>query len=149
MPRLDGDKVSTSSLRARRPDRRKASTPADIGTGQFVIGSSKVRPRIDSVFKREEKMGIYMKLYNLGADENTHKPDGQVEYVLSEERQQRKDLQFTEEISQIPDASASQVTIMKMLPLNNLLPGQYTIQLKITDKNRNQVLTPSGHFTVL
>ena len=37
-----------------------------IGTGQFVIGDSKVRPRIDDIFKRDEKMGIYFKLYNFG-----------------------------------------------------------------------------------
>ncbi len=36
-----------------------------IGTGMFVIGGTKVRPRMDDVFKRDEKMGIYMKLYNL------------------------------------------------------------------------------------
>ena len=49
----------------------------------FVIGDSKVRPRIDDVFKRDEKMGIYMKLYNLGADEKTHKPVGEVTYEWS------------------------------------------------------------------
>jgi hypothetical protein len=120
-----------------------------IGMGQFVIGSSKVRPRIGDTFARSEKMGIYMKLYNLGSDDTTHKPDGQVEYVLSKNGTNEKIIDFTEEISQIPDASASQTTIEKLLPLNNLAPGQYTLQLKITDKNRNQVLTPSAQFTVI
>jgi hypothetical protein len=56
---------------------------------------------------------------------------------------------FTEEVSDIPGASSNQVTIEKLLPLNTLVPGQYTIRLKITDKNRNQVLTPSAKFTVV
>ena len=55
---------------------------------------------------------------------------------------------FTEDVAQIPGASANQVTIEKLLPLSSLAPGQYTIKIKITDKNRNQVLTPSAQFTV-
>jgi len=51
-------------------------------------------------------------------------------------------------VGQIPGASASQVTIEKLLPLNTLVPGQYTLRLKVTDKNRNQTLTPSVQFTV-
>jgi len=147
VPRLDSDKVSTSSLVL--ADQLGTVPTRSIGTGQFVIGSSKVRPRIDSTFKREEKMGIFLKVYNLGADENTHKPDGQVQYVLTKNGSNERLFEFTEEISQIPNASASQMTIQQVLPLNTLAPGQYTIQLKITDKNRNQVLTPSAQFTVL
>jgi hypothetical protein len=147
VPRLDAEKASTSSLVL--ADQIGKVPTRSIGTGQFVIGSSKVRPRIGDVFTRAEKMGIYMKLYNLGADDTTHKPDGVVEYVLSRNGSNEKIIDFTEDISQLPDASASQVTIEKLLPLNNLAPGQYTIQLKITDKNRNQVLTPSAQFTVI
>ena len=40
------------------------------------------------------------------------------------------------------------MTIEKLLPLATLQPGQYTLKLRITDKNRNQVLTPSAQFTV-
>ena len=147
VPRLDADKATTSSLVL--ADQIGKVPTRSIGAGQFVIGSSKVRPRLDSTFKRDEKMGIYMKVYNLGPDENTHKPDGQVQYVLTKNGSNEKVIDFTEDISQIPDASAAQMTIEKLLPLNNLTPGQYTIQLKITDRNRNQVLTPSAQFTVL
>ena len=59
-----------------------------------MIGGSKVRPRVDDIFKRDEKMGIYLKVYNFGADENTHKPEGRVEYELVKKRQQREDLRF-------------------------------------------------------
>src|SRR6185369_8979230 len=122
VPRLDSDKVSTSSLVL--ADQLGTVPTRSIGTGQFVIGSSKVRPRIDSTFKREEKMGIFLKVYNLGADENTHKPDGQVQYVLTKNGSNERLFEFTEEISQIPNASASQMTIQQVLPLNTLAPGQ-------------------------
>ena len=48
----------------------------------------------------------------------------------------------------LPDASGTQVTLEKFLNLSGLAPGQYTVRLKITDKSKNQVLTPSADFTV-
>ena len=41
-----------------------------------MIGTSKVRPRMGETFKRDEKMGIYLQLYNFEPDEKTKKPDG-------------------------------------------------------------------------
>jgi GWxTD domain-containing protein len=146
VPRLDADKLSASTLIL--ADLIEKVPSKSIGTGQFVIGDSKVRPRMDDVFKHDEKMGIYMKLYNFGAEEGTHLPSGQVEYEVVKNGTNEKIFNFTEDVGQIPGASTSQVTIEKLLPLNTLVPGQYTLRLKVTDKNRNQTLTPSVQFTV-
>ena len=59
-----------------------------------------------------------------------------------------KIFEFSEDIAKLPGASAQQVTIEKLLPLQTLEPGQYTLKMKVTDKNRNQTLTPSATFTV-
>ena len=146
VPRLDPDKIANSTVIL--ADLIEKVPTRSIGNGMFVIGDSKVRPRVDDIFKRDEKMGIYLKLYNLGADEATHKPMGQVQYEVVKSGSNESIYTFTEDLSQIPDASSNQVTIEKLLPLNSLAPGQYTIRLKITDKSRNQVLTPSAQFTV-
>ena len=146
VPLMDPEKLSSSTLILadlieKVPDR-------SIGSGMFVVGSSKVRPRVDDVFKREEKLGIYMKLYNFGGDENSRKPSGQVEYDLVRDGSNERIFDFTEDVSQLPDASAVQVTIEKIYPLKDLAPGRYTLRLKITDKTKNQTLTPSAQFTV-
>jgi len=146
VPRLDADKLSASSLVL--ADDIQQVPNRSIGMGQFVIGSSKVRPRIDDVFRRDEKLWIYLKLYNFGQNEDTHKPDGQVQYELVRNGSNEKIIDFTEDLSQFPDASASQITIERGYALKDLAPGQYTIRLKVTDKNRNQVLTPTAQFTV-
>jgi GWxTD domain-containing protein len=146
VPRLDADKMTSSTMIL--ADMIEPVSLKSIGTGPFVIGGTKVRPRIDDTFKRDEKMGIYMKVYNLGADEGTRKPLGEVEYEVLKNGSNEKIFTYTEQLDQIPDASGSQVTIEKLLPLKTLAPGQYTIRLKITDKVRNQVLTPSAQFTV-
>jgi len=146
VPRLDPDKATSSGIVL--ADVLERVPPRSIGTGQFVIGDLKVRPRIGEVFRRDERMGIYLKVYNLGADEATHKPAGQVQYEVVKTGSNEPIYSFTEDFSKIPDATANQITIDRVLPLNSLAPGQYTIRVKVTDKNRNQVLTPSAQFTV-
>jgi GWxTD domain-containing protein len=146
VPRLDPDKASFSSVML--ADIIEKVPMKSIGAGQFIIGDSKVRPRMGDVFKHDEKMGIYFKVYNLGADQDTHKPVGTVEYELVRSGSNEKIFDVTQDFSEIPDASAAQLTIEKFLPLKSLLPGQYTLQMKIVDKSRNQTLTPSAKFTV-
>jgi GWxTD domain-containing protein len=146
VPRLNEDKASTSTLVL--ADLIENVNTRSIGTGMFVIGGKKVRPRVGEVFKRDEKLGIYMKVYNLGADENFHKPVGEVEYSLIKKGSNETVASFKESLSDLPDASGTQVTLEKFLNLKGLDPGQYTVKLKITDKTKNQVLTPSADFTV-
>jgi GWxTD domain-containing protein len=145
VPRLDGDKLSSSSLIL--ADQIEKVPTRSIGMGQFVIGSSKVRPRLGDTFKRDEKMWIYLKLYNFSPDDS-NRPAGQIQYEIVKNGSNEKVIDYTEELSELPGATSSQVTIEKGLPLNNLAPGTYTLRLKVTDKNKNQVLTPSAQFTV-
>jgi GWxTD domain-containing protein len=146
VPRLDPDKLTTSSLVI--ADLLEGVPRKSIGTGQFVIGDTKVRPRLDATFNRGEKMGIYVKAYNFAPDEATRKPSGSVEYIVSKNGTNENIFDYTEEVSEIPNASTQQVTIEELLPLKTLEPGKYTIKLKITDKVRNQVVTPTAQFTI-
>ena len=146
VPHVDNEKLMSSTIVL--ADLIEKVPTRSIGVGQFVIGTTKVRPRVTESCKRDEKMGIYFKLYNFGPDEKTQKPSGQIEYQVVKNGSNEKIFEFTEDIGSLPGASASQVTVEKLLPLQNLQPGQYTLKLKITDKNRNQTLTPSAQFTV-
>jgi GWxTD domain-containing protein len=145
VPLMDSEKLAASSLIL--ADMIEKVPTKSIGTGQFVIGDSKVRPRINDTFKRDEKMGLYIQFYNFAQDEKTHKPIGQIEYEVVKNGTNEKIFNFTEDVGVVAGTS-TQVTIEKLLPLKNLAPGQYTIRLKVTDKTRNQTLTPSAQFTV-
>jgi GWxTD domain-containing protein len=146
VPRMDNEKLMASNIVL--ADLIEHVPTKSIGMGQFVIGTSKVRPRVDDIFKREEKMGIYFKIYNFGTDGENRIPEGEVSYELTRNGTNEKIFELTEEVSKIPGASANQVTVEKLFPLKDLLPGQYTLRVKITDKFRKQVLTPSAQFTV-
>jgi GWxTD domain-containing protein len=147
VPRIDSEKSSTSTVIL--ADLVEKVPPRSIGAGMFVIGGTKVRPRVDEIFRRDEKLGIYLKVYNLGADEASRKPVGNVEYEIVKKGSNEVVATLKEELGELPDASASQVTLEKFLNLNSFAPGQYIIRLKITDRMKNQVLTPSANFTVI
>jgi len=146
VPHFDDEKLSSSTLIL--ADLIEKVPTRSIGAGQFVVGDSKVRPRLNITFRHDEKMGIYLQLYNFGPDEKTQKPNGTVQYEVLKNGTNEKIFDFSEDIAKMPDASAQQVTIEKILPLQTLKPGQYTLKMKVTDRNRNQTLTPSATFTV-
>jgi GWxTD domain-containing protein len=146
VPRYDDEKLGSSTLIL--ADLIEKVPTKSIGTGQFVIGTSKVRPRLNESFQRDEKMGIYLQLYNFQPDEKTQKPNGTIEYEIVKKGTSEKVLEFVEDIASIENASATQVTIEKLLPLKLLEPGQYTLRLKVQDKNKNQVLNQAASFTV-
>jgi GWxTD domain-containing protein len=147
VPHFEEEKLASSSLIF--ADLIEKVPTRSIGTGQFVIGDTKIRPRLNDTFERTEKLGIYMQLYNFGPDEKTNKPNGSIQYAITKTGTTDKPvLDYTEEINQIPGASSAQVTVEKLLPLSSLDPGQYTLTMKVVDKNRNQTLTPTANFTV-
>jgi len=146
VPRYEDEKLSSSSLML--ADLLEKVPTRNVGSGQFVIGDTKVRPRIDSKFKRSEKMGIYAQFYNFQPDEKTQKPNGEISYEVIRNGTNDRVFQFAEELKDLPGASAQQVTVEKVLPLASLEPGQYTLKMKIVDRNSNQTLTPTASFSV-
>ncbi|MBK9168259.1 MAG: GWxTD domain-containing protein [Bryobacterales bacterium] len=146
VPRLDPDTLSSSTLIL--ADLIEKVPTRSIGSGQFVIGSTKVRPRVTDSFKRDEKMGIYFKLYNFEADEETRKPIGTIDYEVVKNGTNEKIFEFSEEVASLPNASAAQVTVEKLLPLASFQPGEYTLKLRVHDKVSDQTLTPTATFTV-
>lgn len=146
VPHYDDENLASSSLIL--ADVLEKVPTRSIGTGQFVIGTSKVRPRVDDTFRQQEKMGVYIQLYNFKPDEKTNKPNGVIEYEVVRNGTNEKIFDFSEEVANIEGASANQVTIEKLLPLRSLAPGKYTLRMKVVDRNKNQTLTTSADFRV-
>jgi GWxTD domain-containing protein len=146
VPHFEEEKLAQSSLIL--ADLIEKVPTRSIGTGQFVIGDTKVRPRLNETFERSEKLGIYAQFYNFGPDEKTNKPNGSIQYEIMKAGTDKAVLDYTEEVKTMDGASAQQVTVEKLLPLQSLEPGQYTLKMKVVDKNRNQTLTPTANFTV-
>jgi len=146
VPRFEEDELMSSSLIL--ADQIQPVDDRSIGAGPFVIGRTKVRPRVDDTFKRDEKMGIYLQLYNFEPDEKTRKPEGTIEYRIVKAGTDESVLEYKEEIDAGATGHASQLVIEKLLPLQSLEPGKYELKLKVIDKKRDQTITPSATFTV-
>jgi GWxTD domain-containing protein len=143
VPRFDDDKLSASSLIIAGQIER---VPAkQVGTGQFVLGSSKVVPRLDADFAANEKLGVYLQVYNFKIDEKSHKPSGVVTFVVKKDNQPVMSFkETTEEMKQMGE----QMTIERLLPLATLAPGKYTIEVTTTDQIANQTVSKTAEFTV-
>jgi GWxTD domain-containing protein len=146
VPFYEEEKLASSSLIL--ADLIEKVPTRSIGSGQFVIGASKVRPRVTETFRRDERLGIYLQLYNFKPNEKTQKPDGLIVYEIIRNGTNEKIFEYSEEVASIEGASAQQVTIEKLLPLKNFEPGQYTLRVKVTDRNAQQTFTQTATFTV-
>jgi hypothetical protein len=143
VPRYDDEKLDSSSLIL--ADQIEHVPAKQIGTGQFVLGSSKVRPRLDGDFTTTDKMGIYLQVYNLKPDDKTHKSSAKFEFTVK--RGPEQIMQF-KETSEDMKQSGDQITVERLLPLATLTPGKYTIQVIATDTLSNQSITRTADFTV-
>jgi GWxTD domain-containing protein len=151
VPSYDDDRLSSSSLIV--ADIMAPVSTKEIGTGQFVIGNTKVRPRVGAangkpvIFKRNQKVYFWMQVYNLGTDDKTHKPSATVEYNVINAATNKAVIHTVESTEQMGNIG-DQVTLEKPLSASSLEPGVYRIQIKVNDNISKQMVDPSATFAV-
>jgi GWxTD domain-containing protein len=143
VPRYDEDKLEASSLIL--ADQIEHVPAKQIGLGQFVLGSSKVRPRLDGSFATTDKLGIYLQVYNLKPDDKTHKNNATFTYTVKKGDQQV--MQFKESSTEM-NQTGDQVTLERLLPLATLSPGKYTLSVSATDTLANQTISRTADFSI-
>ena len=153
VPDYSDDKLATSTLIV--ADQMEAVPTKDIGTGNFVIGTMKVRPRVapangkPAVFKKDkdQKLNFWMQVYNLGVDEKTHKPSATFEYNIVNMATNKAVVQKTESTDTMGNVG-EQITLQKSIAAANLQPGIYKIEIKVNDNISKQTVDPSAVFAV-
>jgi GWxTD domain-containing protein len=153
VPEYIEDKLATSSLIV--ADQMEPVPTKAIGSGNFVIGTTKVRPRVapadgkPAVFKRDkdQKLNFWMQVYNLGVDEKTHKASATIEYNITNIATNKPVVQKTESTDTMGNVG-DQVTLQKSIAAANLQPGVYRIQIKVNDNVSKQTVDPSATFAV-
>ena len=153
VPEYIEDKLATSSLIV--ADQMEPVPTKAIGNGNFVIGTTKVRPRVaaadgkPAIFKRDrdQKLNFWMQVYNLGVDEKTHKPSATFEYDITNVATNKSIVQKVESTDTMGNVG-DQVTLQKSIAAANLQPGVYKIQIKVNDNVSKQTVDPSAMFAV-
>ncbi len=151
VPDYSDDRLDASSLIV--ADLMEPVAAKNVGTGSFVIGATKVRPRVPPAdgkpitFKRNQKLNFWMQVYNLGVDDKTHKPSATVEYNVVNTATNKPVIHSIESTDQMGNVG-DQMTLQKTLSAANLDPGIYRIQIKVNDNISKQMVDPSVTFAV-
>jgi GWxTD domain-containing protein len=151
VPEYADDKLAFSSLIV-ADEMQKVATKS-VGAGNFVIGDTRVRPRVDpangqpAVFKRDQKVNFWMQVYNLGIDQQTHRPSADISYEVVDVATQKAVVKMAESTRQLGNIG-EQVTLEKSLPLRDVPPGTYQITIKVDDQISKQNLKSTAKFAV-
>ncbi len=151
VPDFGDERLTNSSLIV--ADQMYPVATKDIGTGNFVIGTMKVRPRVPPAdgkpisFKRNQKLNFWMQVYNLSMDEKTHKPSATFVYDVVNTATNKEVVHTTESTEQMGNVG-DQVTLQKSLSAGNLEPGLYRIEIKVNDNISKQTVGPTATFSV-
>jgi len=150
VPEFSEDRLAVSSL-ILADDMEKVPTK-NVGAGSFVIGDTKVRPRVPDAgkpasFKRNQRVNFWMQVYNLGIDQQTHKPSATVEYEITNLANHKAIVHAVESTQQMGNVG-DQITLAKSLPLAAVEPGLYQVTIKVDDKVSKQSVAPTTTFAV-
>ena len=151
VPDFGDEKLTSSTLIL--ADQMEPVPAREVGTGNFVIGTNKVRPKVSSSdgkpasFTKKEKINFWLQVYNLGVDQKTNKPSATVEYQVVNTATNKHVLDFTESTAQMGNVG-EQVTLGKSLQLSQLDPGVYQVTIKVNDQISKQTISPTAKFAV-
>src|SRR5271169_1437884 len=137
------DKLEASSLIL--ADQMEPVSSKDVGVGQFVLGSTKVRPKLDSEFHADQPMDIYLQFYNLKVDDKTHKNNVSLDFKVTQGSQLvSHEVKTGDQIQQ----NGEQITVEQVIPPKTLPPGKYKLEIQATDLVANQTVSRAADFTV-
>jgi len=143
VPRFPDEKLQLSSLIL--ADMVENLPPSQIGSGSFILGSNKVRPNVNDDFRHDHPMNLWFQVYNLKVDEASRKPSATVETLITKNgKEVKKEVEQASELSN----AAAQMTLAKSIPLNDFEPGEYSVQVKVTDNLTKDVIASAEKFTV-
>ena len=151
VPKYDDDHLASSSLIL--ADQMEHVPSRDIGAGNFVIGDTRIRPRVPAelnvpvTFHRNQNLNFWMQVYNLGIDEKSRHNDATIDYQIVNTATNQTILQ-TQELTAKTNPNADQVTLEKSMPLASLAPGKYKVTIKVDDGITKQQIAESAPFVV-
>jgi GWxTD domain-containing protein len=151
VPEYSEDHLTYSSLIV--ADKMERVPARNVGSGDFVLGATLVRPRVDhsngtpGAFRRSQKVNFWLQVYNLSVNEQTKKPNATVEYDVVNSANNKSVIHVAESTDNMGNVG-DQLTLEKSLSLNTLEPGVYSITIKVKDNLSQQTISPTAKFAV-
>jgi GWxTD domain-containing protein len=159
VPAYHDEKLGTSSLIL--ADQMNTVDSHSIGSGNFVIGNTFIRPRVSSnpgapvKYHRSQQLSFWMQVYNLQVDEATKSNQATVTYQIIKTGAATATTPATDTVifekqmdSKELGSHSDQMTVEKTLPIAGLEPGKYKVTIKINDAISKQEIAQSAPFVV-
>ncbi|HLQ79397.1 MAG TPA: hypothetical protein VK210_18735, partial [Terriglobia bacterium] len=116
-----------------------------VGNEPFALGDKKVKPNVSGVFRRDQSLNIWQEIYGLTVEQASHKPSATIEMLITQNKQEvKKTVSTSEELA----GSGQQMKYTNSVPLTDFAPGQYEVQVKVTDNLTNESIVTPKKFTV-
>jgi hypothetical protein len=150
VPKYDDDRLASSSLILASEMNRVPTK--DVGAGNFVIGNTKVVPRVPPTistpvtFHQGQNLNFWMQVYNLGIGDDK-KNNATIQYQVLDLATNKQVLVAEESASKL-NPNADQLTLEKTMPLASLTPGRYQVVIKVNDGISKQQIAESAPFNV-
>ncbi|MFP5204688.1 MAG: GWxTD domain-containing protein [Acidobacteriota bacterium] len=151
VPIYSDEKLGASSLIL--ADKMDAVSSHQIGSGNFVIGNTFIRPRVPTnpgmpvTYDHGQDLNFWMQIYNLGIDEATKSNSATVTYEIIDLSSGNVILSKTLESKDLQPHS-DELTVARTLDLAGLAPGKYKVTVKVNDAISKQEIAQSAPFVV-
>ncbi|MEJ2110935.1 MAG: GWxTD domain-containing protein, partial [Acidobacteriota bacterium] len=145
-PKYESGKLESSSVILARSVKQAPQSLDRLD--QYVLGDLKVVPMVDQEYAVDQNLIPYVQIYNVALDQTTLKPSLEITYSLKK---------GDEVIAQVKDLSGStvqlfsgeRIVLLTSIPLENIVPGEYTLEISVMDLIANDSHTVSTDFKVV
>jgi len=146
VPKYSSDKLQSSTLVVADI---VESLNGRVAAGAFIFGPNKVRPNVSQEFKQGQPIGVYVQAYNVQIDQAELRPKITAEYIISKDGKEVRRVKEDGKVKTVDlDGNGQQITLGRMIPLNDLEPGTYEVTAWIKDEVSGQVVEPKGNFII-
>ena len=132
-------------------------TPEQQMLDPYSLGTTRIVPKFDRIFGKQEELSLIFLVYNPGLEEES-KPDVTIEYSFHQQTAAGEEYfnktnpqQFNSQTLPpgFDPALGHQIVAGQSVPLSLFPPGDYRLEIKVTDNTRSAEVVRNLNFTVL
>jgi GWxTD domain-containing protein len=144
-PRFEEEGISVSSLILSDQVRWLKEIPTE--DQMFVLGDIWIIPILDKTFSGTKPLGVYLQVYGTSFDQATLEPELKVTYRI---------LKDNDPVVEIVDQAGEtviyfsnrRVVLVRGMPVEDLIPGEYRLEVVIEDELSGQRVTAADTFKI-
>ena len=145
VPKYEEGSLQTSSIILANS---VSSAPANSDQfEQYVIGDMKILPDVRTEYLPGQNLLPYMQIYNMDIDQTSQKPSLDITFTVKSGDTVVEEIKGTSTNSE-QFFYGQRVVLLGKIPLKNVVPGKYSLEIRVLDNISNRTVTTSTDFRV-